>query len=225
MPASEEHIDSLVREILARDEFASLKSGGSETQLLGELFESLLNAIQAVVGDLRANHPGIFIALLIVGATVLSISIWYGARGAARRSLAAARVENSLVEILRGDPRKLRDEAVASAGNGRFLDAVRLLFRATIIEQALAEGTLERIRDAEDFRRARTYRELIQEFARSSARLGGMQRTATRIEEGLYAGKPITERDYQRALAELGAQYQGRDQAPPERLPSEAPDA
>src|SRR5688572_22337031 len=133
-------------------------------QVIGQLLESALLALQSFVGDLRANHPSVFVALIVLGMIILAVSIWFGARGAARRSLAEARLSDRLPEELRGDPEKLRTEARMLAEQGRYLDAVRLVFRAAIIEQALREGILERLIDAEGFRRARTYRELIEEF-------------------------------------------------------------
>lgn len=199
---SAEAIDARVAEILARDEFQSLsKDAAPATQLIGELLESMLSAIRALVGDLRANHPGVFVALLVVGAVILGISVWYGARGAARRRGGEARIGEALPEVLRGDPARLRAEAEAAAAAGRWLEAVRLYFRATIIDQALSEGTLERLRDAEAFRRARTYRELVGEFARDDAQAERMRRIAARIELGLYSGAELGPADWDDARA------------------------
>lgn len=196
-PHSAEVIDARVAEILARDEFQPLnKDAAPATQLIGELLESMLSAIRALVGDLRANHPGVFVALLVAGAAIIGISVWYGARGAARRRSGEARISEELPEVLRGDPARLRAEAETAASAGRWLDAVRLYFRATIIQQALSEGTLERLRDADAFRRARTYRELVGEFARNEAQAERMRRLAARIELGLYSGVELGPADW-----------------------------
>lgn len=206
MPSpSGQKIDRVVERILERDEFSALKDrGGSEVEAIAELFTSLMQAIDAFVGDLRTNHPGLFVLLLVAGTAVLGVAIWYGARGAARRSYADAQVQERIPEVLKGDPRSLRAEAEKCAAAGRYLDAVRLLFRAAIIEQALSEGSLESLRDAGRFRRARTYRELVEEFARGSAMLERMRGLAERIERGLYAEEELDASDYEQART-LGA--------------------
>lgn len=204
-PARPEEIAARLAEILERDELRSLNDdSGAATQLLGEVLESLVQAIQALAGDLRANHPGIFVALLVFGTGVIALSVWYGARGAARRRHQDARLDGELPETLRGDPARLRAEAEEAAAEQRWLDAVRLLFRAAIIERAMKEGSLERTRDPQAFRRARTYRELIDEFARGDRQAGKMRELAARIELGLYGHATLDERDFQaaRALAE-----------------------
>jgi hypothetical protein len=200
--ARPEEIDATVADILARDEFKSLQEdSAATTKLIGEMLESMLNAIRALVGDLRANHPGVFVALLVFGTVVIAISVWYGARGAARRRTGEARLGEDLPEVLRGDPVRLRADAELAAAAGRWLEAVRLYFRATIIQQALAEGTLERLRDADAFRRSRTYRELVGEFARNEAQAARMRRIATRIELGLYSGAELGPADWEDARA------------------------
>src|SRR5262245_252996 len=127
---SGEQIDELVQEILHRDEFKSLlDKSAPATELIGEMLESLMHAVQALVGDLRANHPGVFVSVLILGTVILAISVWFGARGAARRRRGEASVHEDVIEVLRGDPGQLRVEAERAAREGRFLDAVRSLFR------------------------------------------------------------------------------------------------
>lgn len=205
MSPSGAKIDRTVKRVLEGDEFSGLKErGGSEVEAIAELFTSLMQAFDAFVGDLRTNHPGLFVLLLVAGTAVLGVAIWYGARGAARRSYGGAHVNEPIPEALKGDPRTLRSDAERLAAEGRYLDAVRLLFRAAVIEQALREGSLESLREAGRFRRARTYRELVDEFARSSAKLDRMRRLAERIEQGLYAGEPLDASDYEEARA-IGA--------------------
>jgi hypothetical protein len=192
-------IDGLIAEILKRGEFSAMKESGAETQVLGQLLESMLRAVQALVGNLSTDHPWIFVGILIAGAAALASLVWWGARGAARRSFGQARTEREAIEILRGDPKQLRSDAEAHAAEGRFLDATRLVFRATIIEQALREGILERLRDAEAFRRARTYRELVEEFSRNSEQTSKLKQVAERIEVGLYAGASLSAADFEEA--------------------------
>ena len=193
-------IDRLLRSILERDEFRGVEEGGgAEVQAIGELATALLQAADAFIGNLRTNHPALFVLLLIAGTIVLSIAIWYGARGAARRSWADASARDEIPTEMRGDPRTLKSDAERAAAEGRYLEAVRLLFRAQIIEQALREGSLESLREAGRFRRARTYRELVEEFARSSSSLERMRRLAERIEEGLYADRELGPEDWRDA--------------------------
>src|SRR5687767_12523480 len=168
MSKSPQEIDRALRSILESEEFRGLEEGGgAEVQAIAELLTALLRALDAFIGDLRTNHPALFVLLLIAGTIILGVAVWYGARGAARRSYADATARDVIPEDLRGDPSALRSDAARCAAEGRYLDAVRLSFRARIIEQALSEGSLESLRDAGRFRRARTYRELVEEFARS----------------------------------------------------------
>jgi hypothetical protein len=195
----DQDIDRTLRSILERDEFRGLDDpGGAEVQAIGEMATALLQAADAFIGDLRANHPGLFVLLLIAGTIILGIAVWYGARGAARRSYSDASAEEQIPADMRGDPNVLRRDAERLAKEGRYLDAVRLVFRARIIEQALGEGSLESLRDAGRFRRARTYRELVDEFARSGS-VERMRHVADRIEEGLYAGRRIGVEDWDEA--------------------------
>lgn len=195
-PADQE-IDRTIRSILERDEFRGIdQSGGAEVQAIGELVTAVLQAVEAFIGDLRTNHPALFVLLLVAGTAVLATAVWYGARGAARRAYADAAVGGEIPEDLRGDPATLRRDAERAAAEGRYLDAVRLLFRAEIIDQALREGSLESLREAGRFRRAHTYRELVEEFSRSSEALERMRRLAERIEQGLYAGDALGPADW-----------------------------
>jgi hypothetical protein len=197
-PARE--IDRAIRSILERDEFRGIDdAGGAEVQAIGEMATALLQAADAFIGDLRTNHPGIFVLLLMGGTIILAVAVWYGARGAARRSWSSASVESEIPADMRGDPSVLRSDAERMAGEGRYLEAVRLLFRAEIIEQALGEGSLESLREAGRFRRAHTYGELVEEFARSPSSRERMRRLADRIEEGLYAGRPLGAEDWDEA--------------------------
>ncbi len=199
-PARPEEIEARLAEILARDEMRDLQNDAAPaTKLIGELLDSILAALRALAGDLGANHPGIFALLLILGTGVLAASIWYGARGAARRRNQDARIGVVLPEELRGDPARLRADAETAAAEKRWLDAVRLLFRATIIERAMKEGSLEKMRDVSAFRRARTYRELIAEFARSEKQATSMRELAARIELGLYGNATLDEHDFEHA--------------------------
>ena len=87
MTKRDQEIDPLIRSILERDEFRGLgEGGGAEVQAIGELATALLQAADAFIGDLRANHPAVFVLLLIAGTIILAVAVWYGARGAARRS-------------------------------------------------------------------------------------------------------------------------------------------
>jgi hypothetical protein len=197
-------VDRIVREVLARDELDGLdQKGGSEVEAFGELVTALMQTADALIGELRSNHPEVFVLILIAGTAVLSAAIWYGAKGAARRSYADARAPDPIPAVLEGDPARLRSDAARRAEEGDFLGAVRSAFRARIIEQALAEGTLESLRDAGRFRRARTYRELVDEFSRSSDAYAAMGAIAERIERGLYAEEPLGRDDWERARSVL----------------------
>jgi hypothetical protein len=101
------------------------------------------------------------------------------------------------------DPRKLRAHADDRAAKGDYLTAVRLLFRAAIIERALCEGSLTRTADAAAFRQARTYRELTQEFARTGEEVAELDRLAHRLEAGVYGGAEMVAADWARARALL----------------------
>ncbi len=202
---SGEQVDRVIRSILEREEFRGLdRGGGSEVQAIAEMATALLQAVDAFIGELRSNHPGVFVLLLIAGTLVLATAVWYGARGAARRAYGDAAGVDGIPAELTGDPRSLRREAERLAAGERYLDALRALFRAHIIEQALQEGSLESLREAGRFRRAHTYRELVDEFARSSSSHARLGRLAERIEEGLYAGLPLSQDDWREAR-ELGA--------------------
>jgi hypothetical protein len=208
---SPEEVQRKIQAILARDEFrGALDREGREVEVIGELFRTLLSTIAALVGDLRANHPGLFLLTLAIGLVILGVAITLGARGAARRRAGSVRLAAEAPELLKGDPVQLRRDAKAAASEGRFLEATRLEFRAAVIEQALVEGSLERVEDAERFRRARTYRELIEEFAarpaagskfRAAPALARFRQVAERLELGLYGGAPLDRQDYDAAIA------------------------
>lgn len=196
-----EEIDRTIQEILARDEFrGALDKEGREVEVIGELFRSILAAIDALVGNLRSEHPGLFLLTLALGLGILVFAIGLGARGVGWRRRGAPLPDHGLPEILRGDPTLLRRQAQAEAQAGRWLEAARLQFRAVVIEEALAEGTLLRLEDAERFRRARTYRELAAELApRPRLDRARLLRVAARLELGLYAGAPFSEADWRDA--------------------------
>jgi hypothetical protein len=198
--ASGKEIDRALTEILTSDEFSALaEDNAAAAQMIGEVLDTYLRALHALVGDLRSRHPALFVAALVIGLAAIALSVWLGARGAARRRSVATALESTLPETLRGDPAQLRADAETAARQGRYLDAVRFIFRATIIERALREGSLERLRDAELFRRACTYRELIGEFARNEGQAERMRRVAERIELGLYAGVELGRPDWEEA--------------------------
>ncbi|MBK6687382.1 MAG: hypothetical protein IPG45_23125 [Deltaproteobacteria bacterium] len=196
-----EQIDRTIQEILAREEFrGALDDEGREVEVIGELFRSILSAIDALIGNLRSEHPGVFLLTLGLGLGVLIVAIGLGARGVGWRRRSAQLSSPGLPEILRGDPALLRRQAQAEAQAGRWLEAVRLQFRAVVIEEALAEGTLLRLEDAERFRRARTYRELAAELApRPRLDRARLLRVAGRLELGLYAGATLSESDWRDA--------------------------
>lgn len=200
---SGERIDRAIQEILSREEFrGALEREGREVEVIGELFRSILAALDAWLGDLRGQHPGLFVVTLLLGLAVLVVAVALGTRGLGwgRRGRAAA--TSPLPELLRGDPTELRLRAEAEAEAGRYLEAVRLHFRSVVIEEALAQGTLQNLADAERFRRARTYRELAAELApRPAVDRARLLKVATRLELGLYATEPLTLEDWREARA------------------------
>ena len=180
---------------MSQDEFRGVNdSGGAEVNAVAELFTALLQTVDAFIGDLRSSYPGVFVLVLVLGTAVLAVAIWYGAKGASRRSYQSASITPDLPDELLADPKLLQRDAERLASEGVYLDAVRLAFRARIIEQALKEGSLKTLRGAADFRRARTYRELVDEFARSSHAQTEMRNIALCIEQGLYS-RGIVDRD------------------------------
>ncbi len=191
--------DPLIREILADPEFARLEPGAEgEAELIAELVSALFDTVQTWLAGLGVEHPGVFLFVLLAALAILAGLAWWGARGAARRRAGANIRAENLPELLRGDPKILRTQAYQAANQRDWLLAARYLFRAQIIEQALQEGILARLADAESFRRARTYRELVMEFSREN----GEERLAlaSRIEAALYGHQSLTEADWHQLL-------------------------
>lgn len=198
MSAPAEEVERTLQLILEREQFRDLRrSDPTAAEVFGEMLQSLMRTLTAFIGELRGEHPGVFVALVIVGLVVVSVSVWLGARGAARRRHSDVVLREELPELLRGDPLRLQREAEAAAGRGDWLEAVRLQFRSTIIRRALAEGALEKDHDADGFRRARTYRELVREFARNDQQNDLMTQLAERLESGLYAGVALGPNDWE----------------------------
>lgn len=203
-PAPPEQVSKALQEVLSGEEFEPLRNPSrADLSVIGELANALFRAVVEWIGDLNSQHPAVFIAILLAGVGLLAIALWYGARGAARRAGHRATDEAARESLLQGDPAQLSRAAQAAAQEARYLDAVRLMFRAKIIEQALAEGILERLRDAEGFRRGRTYRELVEEFTRSrgaqdQARGAQLAEVAQRLELGMYAGEPLLLEDWEK---------------------------
>lgn len=198
-PISNQQIEETTQLVLQRPEFADLDpNAGNEVQLIGEFFNSIFSAVQAWLSSLRGNHPEVFVFLIVLVLFVLFFAAAWLARAWARQRVDEARAIDELPVLLRGDPKDLRRRAQDAAAAAQWLDAVRLAFRAVVIEQALKEGVLDRPEKAAAFRRAYTYRELIAEFARSDARRAEMNAVAARLELGLYNNEVLDEQDWQR---------------------------
>ena len=212
-PADGDAVVRAVATILADEEFSTAtEAAGTETQVLGELFDAALGTLEALLGGLRSNHPELFVLVLVVALSVVAASIWVGARALARRrhgdgAGAAAPGSRSIAD----EGARLRARANQLAAEGAYLAAARAVFRASIIERALSEGLLARAEDAARFRLARTYRELVGEFSRSESERLRLESLASRLEAGVYGGRPFGEPQWREVfeLAEGSARQSG----------------
>lgn len=201
-PIPAERIDREIADILAAEEFRTAReTAGTETRAVGELFDSLLRAAEAMLGDLRANHPGLFVVILLAGLIVIAVSVYFGARGLARRKGPTLDLGGPRTQAELQDPALLRKQAFELAAKDDYVGASRRLFRASIIERALQEGALRRLEDALGFRRAYTFQELARAFARDTPEADELGWLARRLDAGVYGAAPFGEADWARARA------------------------
>lgn len=198
MPTPSREIGEAVRDILAAEEFAKMHEAPDHgVEALGEILSTAWTAVRLYIGLFNEEYPALFVVVLVATLAGLAVAVWYGAKGIARRGGIDGGARAPIPEQLRGDPESLWRQARVLQREGRYLEAVRLAFRATIIAQAVKEGTLDNLREAPNFRRARTYRELVDEFARGSVSLEKMHHMADRLEHGLYRGAELTSQDWE----------------------------
>jgi len=186
-PATSDQVDSKLAEILAADEFATAtEAAGAETQAIGELFDAILGTLEGMIGGLRANHPEVFVLILVGGLAVVGAAIWFGARALARRRHTSGGGGDDAPKRAADEVSRLQQEAKALATSGDHLGAARALFRAMLIEQAIDEGLLDEFDDGSRYARAKTYGELVGTFARSDDERRRLEAVATELEAGVY---------------------------------------
>lgn len=188
-PADPARVEATIEAVLGHPDFeAARQPPGTEVQALGELFDAALRAIEALLGDLRARHPGLFLAVVL---TALVVVVAVGAWGASRyRRLGRASTGDRPARRGPPGPEARLAEARRAAAAGAHHAAIRLLFLAAT---AAREGD-------EAAARARTYRE-------SSRALGVGDDNASellaRVEAGVYGGRPLGAEDWAEAERRL----------------------
>ncbi len=192
-PADPARVEATIEAVLGHPDFeAARQPPGTEVQALGELFDAALRAVEALLGDLRARHPGLFLALVLIA---LGVVVALGAWGA-RRYRRLGRVSTGDGPSRRGPPgpEARLAEARRAAAAGAHHDAIRLLFLAAT---AAREGD-------ESAARARTYRESSQALGTEAG--GAASELLARVEAGVYGGRPLGAEDWaeaERLLAPL----------------------
>ena len=204
-PADGATIDRALSEILAADEYATARQApGAETQAIGEMFDALVRAAQSMIGALRADHPELFVVVLVGSLSLVTLAVWLGVRAVIRRG--GARVDEVSAPVTPFEsPAALAKQARALADQGAYTEALRLLFRSAILQRALQTGVLADHQRAERFRRARTYGELVAEFARSSDEAATLRSLTQELERGVYGDAPISAEQYRAASRRIEA--------------------